>query len=226
MRKGIRWLAAAIVAASFSPVLHATVIDFEGDALTGLYFPGDSFTQNGFRMTQGFDAGFVDVGTGLAPVAPTNNSTQFYFNSNDGDLLLQTVSGDPFSLNGFSAAFVPIANSNNPPQTIGIVALATTMTGAQFGTFFGFGDTSASNHGYPFLTFSSAIDFGKFTNLRSVDFFTCANVNGSLCTTPTKNNGQFALDNVNVTVVPEPETFALMSLGLVAIAAIRRRRSR
>ena len=226
MRKGFRWPAAAILAASFSPLLHATIIDFEGDALTGLYFPGDSFTQNGFRMTQGLDAGFVDVGLGLAPVAPTNNATQFYFNSNDGDLLLETANGDPFSLNGFSAAFVPIANSNNPPQTIGIVALATTTTGQVFGTIFGFGDTSSATHGYPFLTFSSVADFGRFTNLRSVDFFTCAIVAGNPCAAPTLNNGQFALDNVNVTAVPEPETLALISLGLVAIAAVRRRRSR
>jgi hypothetical protein len=228
MQKGFRWLATsvALVAASFSPLLHATVIAFESPLLTGLYFPGDSFTESGFQMTQGFDAGIVDTAQALGNVAPTNNTTQFYTNVNDGDLTFTTLSGLAFSLNGFSAAFVPLEGSVAPAQTIGIVALATTMTGAQFGTIFGLGDTSSTSHGSPFLTFSGAANFASFTNLKSVDFFTCAIVNGSACTVPTQNNGQFALDNVNVTAVPEPETLALMSLGLLAIAAVRRRRAR
>src|SRR3982750_604233 len=104
MRQGFRWLAAA----SFSPLLHATVITFEGEELTGAYFPGDTFTQNGFRMKQEFDPGSVDFASALPPAtAPTGNATQFYFNSNAGDLLIETLSGQSFSLDGFSAAFVP-----------------------------------------------------------------------------------------------------------------------
>lgn len=35
----------------------------------------------------------------------------------------------------------------------------------------------------------------------------------------------FGIDTVNVTAVPEPETYALMGLGLVALVLVRRRRS-
>jgi hypothetical protein len=225
MFKGFMRLAscAALVAAALAPAAaHAVIIDFEGDALTGLYFPGDSFSQNGFLMTQGFDFGTVDVGAALGAAAPTNNNTQFYTNSNDGDLLLTTVSGAPFSLNGFSAAFVPLIGSHAAPQTIGVVALATTMTGAQFGLVFGLGDTTSTTTGSPFLSFSGAANFGSFTNLRSVDFFGCAFSNGQ-CVAD-NNNGQFALDNINVTAVPEPETAALMALGLMVLTAVARRR--
>ena len=234
MFKGFSRLAscAAIVAATLAPVAaNAVIIDFEGDSLTGLYFADDSFSQSGFLMTQGFDFGTVDKASALGTVAPTGNSSQFYFNANDGELIFTSLNGLPFSLNGFSAAFVPLLNSPAPAQTIGIVALATTMTGSQFGTIFGLGNTTSTTTGSPFLSFSGAANFGTFTNLKTLEFFTCAVVNGSACTTPTQNNGQFALDNVNLTQVaapvPEPETTALMALGLMVLTAVaRRRRSR
>lgn len=233
MFKGFSRLAscAAIVAAALAPVAaHAVIVDFEGEDLTYLYFPGDTFSQNGFLMTQDFDFGTVDVGSALGAAAPTNNNTQFYTNGNDGGLIFSTLSSLPFSLNGFSAAFVPLLDSPSAPQVITIVAYATAMDGSKFGTAFSLGDTSSNTKGSPFYSFSGAANFGAFTNLKSVEFFACAFANGQVCLTPTQNNGQFALDNVNLAIavpVPEPETTALMALGLMVLTAVaRRRRSR
>lgn len=215
--------AAALVLAAFSPQTKAaTVINFEGDALTGLYAPGDSFSQSGFTMTQGFDFGTIDTAASL-PNAPSGNLTQFYFNSNLGDLLLTRSDGGRFNLDGFSAAFVPI--NAQLGQTIVLVALATDGNGNQFGTAFGLG--SGNNGSFPFLTFNDPRDFGRFTNLVSVDFFGCAFTGGFDCSATTiQNNGQFALDDIKVTAVPEPTTTALLALGLLGMAVTSRRRVR
>ena len=232
MQKRFRQLfgAAALSAFASAAVAQSTIIDFDSPSLTGAYFPGESFTQAGFEFTQGYDPGTVDSASALGAAAPTNNRTQFYFNSNDGDLLLTHLGGRGFSLDGFSAAYVPLIGSNAPGQTIGIVALATTLRGNVFGTYFSLGDTTSTTRGSPFLTFSSALDFGRFSGLESVDFFACAIVNGSACTVATRNNAQFALDDIHLTAavapVPEPETVALLALGLSVLALSRRRRSR
>jgi hypothetical protein len=226
MFKLIRQLAAgaALVGAALLPQAHAsTVIDFEGEALTGLYFAGDSFSQSGYKMTVDFDFGTVDTAAALGPVAPTGNPTQFYFNSNDGGLIVSRDDGGLFSLDGFSAAFVPLNPSLG--QSIVIVALALDGNGNQFGTAFLLGTPGASH--YPFLTYDDPLDFSGFVDLQAVEFFGCSLVNGQVCAVATQNNAQFAIDNILVTgPVPEPTTTALMVLGLLGLGLRSRRASR
>ena len=42
---------------------------------------------------------------------------------------------------------------------------------------------------------------------------------------PAFNQGQFALDNINISAVPEPSTYMLMLAGLGALGALSRRRA-
>ncbi len=42
---------------------------------------------------------------------------------------------------------------------------------------------------------------------------------------PAFNQGQFALDNINISAVPEPSTYMLMLAGLGAIGMLSRRRA-
>ncbi len=227
MKKMIRqlYISAAIAGAALSPQVHAaTMIDFEPAALTGLYFSGDSFTQNGYKMTVGFDSGIVDGVGAFSSGAPSGNATQFYSQLNEGELILEREDGGLFSLDGFDAAFVPL----NP-------AAAGTTVLVVFATF---GDGTVSGLGFPFLgsnsdhfpfgNYSNAADFANFTNVKQIEFFACSYDGTNFCTTALQNNGQFALDNVVVTSVasiPEPTTVVLFSLGLVGLA-VQSRRSR
>lgn len=215
--------AAALVCAALSPQAQAaTVIDFEGDALTGLYAPGDSFSQSGFTMTQGFDFGTIDTAASL-PNAPSGNATQFYFNSNFGDMLLTRGAGRRFNLDGFSAAFVPI-----DPQLVQTIVLVAVAIDANGGPLVGLFDLGSANNGsFPFLTYNDPLDFSAFTNLVSVNFFGCAFTGNFDCSAATiQNNGQFALDDIKVTAIPEPTTTALLALGLLGVAVASRRRVR
>lgn len=222
MQNVFRTLVCSVVlaAASLAPAARAAVITFEGAALTGIYFAGESFTQAGFVMTQFDDLGTVDTAAGLLSGAPTGNATQFYTNLNDGYLELTEVGGAPFSLNAFSAAFVPQSNPTTPLNLV-LVALGTTTTGDNPFLLFSLGDTTTGAAHYPFLSFST---FTPLTRLTTLDFFMCNFTGTSVCTLATRNNAQFALDNISVTAVPEPEITALMGLGLFVVAAVARRR--
>ena len=217
MSKFVRRLlgAAAVLGACAAVPASAAVITFDTMPST-LLFPGDSVSESGYRMTAGFDFGNVDtalLGFASAAVRPTGNATQFYFNSNDGDLTVEREDGGLFNLNSFSAAFVPL----NPPsaQSTALVALATPEFGAQFGVAWLFSSAFAS--------FSNPADFASFNRLRNVQFFACSFVGSQLCTAPTRNNGQFAIDNINVTSIPEPTSIALVLSALLAAGFAARR---
>jgi len=208
-------LGAAVVAvAGLSQLSHAqaqtTVLDFEPAALVGLHFPGNSFTQGNYQMTTLLDFGTVDVAAALGAVAPSGNATQFYFNSNSGSVRITAVDAVPFNLNSFSAAFVPLDPPS--PQTTVIVARGITMGDVEVLSWWNFASSATSS--FPFADFTAAV---ALSNLKSLDFYACSLVGGLTCTQPTLNNGQFAIDNISITAVPEPSTVLLLTLGVLAL---------
>ena len=209
----------ALLGATLSPQAFATTLDFEPVDLTGLYFPGDSFAQNGFVLSVYRDFGTIDTAAGLGALAPSGNATQFFFNSNDGLLSLAREGGGAFSLSGFSAAFVPLDPAS--AQTTVIVALGTDTNNVQFTAFWNFATSTTSS--FPFTAYSGASDFAAFGNVKQVDFYACSIVAGVICTEQTLNNGQFAIDNILVTAVPEPVTALLFAAGLLGLVGRARR---
>ena len=211
-------VAGAFAATSASAGLIPAVINFESPALTNLYFPGDSFTEQGFRMTVDFDFGTVD-GVAVLPRPTSGNNSQVYFQSNDGGLIVQRDDGLGFNLNSFQYAFQP----QNPASSLAtaIIAFAEAMDGTTFG--FGFAFAAAVNGVNPFATANTT---GLFNNIRSVEFFSCSLISGALCTAQTQNSGQFALDNIGVATIPEPTSVALVLSALLAAGFAARRNVR
>jgi PEP-CTERM motif len=209
--------AAALALGSASPSHATAVIDFDPIDLVGLYAAGESFTQAGYQMTAQMDFGTVDFAAALGAVAPSGNATQFYFAANSGSLRVAPLDSVPFRLNGFSAAFVPL----DPPslQTTVIVAKGTTVADVEVIASWAFGSSVTSS--FPFTAYAAA---PAFDNLKRVEFYACSLVGSLICTQPTLNNGQFAIDNISVTAVPEPGTALLLTLGVLGLG-LRARRS-
>ncbi|MBA3057103.1 MAG: PEP-CTERM sorting domain-containing protein [Rhodoferax sp.] len=164
-------------------------------------------------MAPDFDFGTIDTVLGLSPlVAPTGNNTQFYFNSNDGGLMLAREDGRSFNLDGFSAAFVP---QIGVAQNIVIVAYGWFADASQGGMYFGLGDTTTGAP-HPFGLFNDPVDFSNFTDLLQLEFFACV-LDTNVCGTASRNNAQFAIDDIRLSTVPEPTTLALLALGLLGL---------
>ena len=131
---------------------------------------------------------------------------------------MQREDGLGFNLNSFQFAFIP----QNPTSALAtaLVAVAQNMDGTATG--FGFAFANAVNGVNPFSTANTT---GLFNNIRSVEFFACSLIGGQLCTAATLNNGQFALDNLNVVTIPEPTSIALVLAALMAGGFAARRKN-
>ena len=214
--------ALALTATLGMPLAHAATIDFESGDLTGLYFAGDTFSSGDFTLTTMLSFGTIDTAASLGSAAPTGNATQFYFNSNDGSLLLSRTDGALFSMTSFSAAFVPL----DPPssQTTVLVAVGTLANNTTVQAFWNFAPSSGGT--YSFSNYASAADFAAFGSVKQIEFRACSLVGSVICSVPTQNNGQFAIDDIAVSAVPEVSTSALMALGLAGLVGLGRRARR
>jgi hypothetical protein len=200
---------------------QAATVDFES-LPASLFFSGDSFSENGFKLGVSGDFGIVDTAAAFfIAQAPTGNDTQFYAGLNDSLLVLTSAGGLPFRLSGFDAAFIA-----PEPQGPGVLAGRIFASGVDsFGNaVFGSWEfaPSADDGSFAFLNYNAG--FSAFGSLQSVSFGACVYTDTGGCEHPYQNLGQFALDNVNVAVVPEPSTYALLAFGLTALALRQKRR--
>jgi len=232
MRKFLRLLAAALAFSGVTGTASAQVVTFEGmdPAFLG---HGDALVQGAFEV--GMDAGFAgaqpsdlvgavlngaDTSSCFSVVCPGNNPTNYLATLNDAIPFFYRTDGGDFNLTQFDASFIAV-------QGVGVLdtSLAIVIYGINNGgilmqeTVFLPGPLSGD---YSFSTYALSAAFAS-TAFDEVDFLAYA------CTTPTTctrglNQAQYGLDNVTFAApVPEPSTWALLCLGLIGIAVIRRR---
>lgn len=219
---------------------QAAIVTFENPIVADadaqfapLYANGDAFLQGGFAFfTYSTKAGagpadFVGAMINGADVAntcvnivcPTNNSTSFLALLNDGYLEMYQEEGLAFKASKFDASF--IAPTGEAVGSVSMILRAVGYVGATAVYTQDFNLPGPTNGAYSFSSYSlSAANANRYVTELDLFGFYCS---GSTCSRAF-DKAQFALDNIDVTPVPEPSTWMLMVVGLAAAAAVARRR--
>lgn len=225
----------AIALMSALPAM-ADVLDFNLQN-PDIFGGGNSFSEGGYTFLVN-DTTAPGGGGGLAGVisngndpdscnglaCPVGNATMYYAGVNDGSVTISR-DGGAFQLNSLSYAFLPPLPGSGPYSFGQLTLVGTLLSGGTASTSIDFPALGAGGYS-PFAL--SALD-SAFTSgiYSSVTIGACLFTSATECSYPYGNQAQFAIDDLNVTAaVPEPETYAMMGLGLGVLALMRRRKLR
>jgi len=241
---------AALAAAALLSVgaADASVIDFENADLSGAPFAPllsdwDSVEQGPFSIGT-YDqhnrnapdgkltGALVDGSNCLDNVCPGGNATTYLASVNDSAVFLWD-GGTGMKLSSFDAAFLgPVATVTTAAFLVieadrsdgtfasGYFSLDINKDGSTSFEHYLVGNATLFTGGSIYRT--GTLTSGDITNLFAYAYY-CDS--GSGCSVAATNKGQFGIDNIAVTSVPEPTSWLLMGLGLAGVAAARRRRS-
>ncbi|MBA5690421.1 NF038120 family PEP-CTERM protein [Rugamonas apoptosis] len=213
----------------------ADTISFEAHG-PDIFAGGDTFAEAGYTMqvldtVAGNGGGFAgaiangaDPTTCTVAACPVGNNSMYYLGLNDGGLNIHRTDASAFSLHGLDYAFLaPIGGLHN--FSYGQLMLTgTAVGGGTVRATFDFPlQNGAGNYVFGGAPLNAA--FGQ-TKLSGLNISACMFDNSGNCYNPADNQAQFAIDNLNVSAVPEPSAYAMLMLGLGGVAFAARRRAR
>ncbi|MFA9215660.1 MAG: NF038120 family PEP-CTERM protein [Sphingomonadaceae bacterium] len=191
-------------------------LEHAGYFFTGQYY-GDPADGGGLvgAVLDGGDADWCKDG---GMMCPSNNPTSYYAALNDGIVYMNPVqSGTSIKLTGFDASFIG-GQQAVFPETAGVLQIqGRRADGTVFDEYF-----SLSNPEVGFEHFQTSAAFRQ-NDFVQLAFFGYACDWGRECNAFNSNQGQFGLDNLMLSAVPEPASYLLLGLGLPLLLAARRR---
>lgn len=229
-------LGIAALGLAFAAPAQADIITFEGYAgpVTNAqgwseagynvgFFANDSSATEDTLVGQFFDGDVSSCDSSL--VCPPNrygtyyaalDDTYLYITPDDGAVRVQVKS--------FDASFIGTTNTplSSYPGTPALVRIQGFLNnGRSVSEVYAL--TGANSTGFDFGHFQTSASFSN--NLfTAVAIFALA-CDGDNCTAFSTDRGQFGIDNIQLTDVPEPASLAIVGLGLFGLSAARRRKS-
>lgn len=232
--------------AAFAPA-HADTITFESvqNVVTIMLAPdettyrsGDTFLQGGFSMQvlNSATAAPDDYGLlgaridGANPAnclllaCPSGNPGQYFAGLNDASLALTRSDAQDFTISALRFAFVAPLTGLHDFSYGQLTLTGSTAAGATVSASRDFG-LQDGNGNYTFADWILAPVFSS-TALASLTAKACLYDADGACVTDhglLMNQGQFALDDLQVAVVPEPSSYLMLLLGLAGVGLLARR---
>ncbi len=228
-------LGATLATAALAAPAQAGVIGFEtgyGMAIGS----GETYSEAGFDLL--FEAlDYTAVGSavgaiidGTDPTAcvdmacPVGNESYYYGAFNDSIVYVtSSTAGQRFNVNSFNASFIGAdPNLTSYPIVAGLLRVQGWLADGR-STYLDFRLDGPGTNGFDFGHYVAPSAFASLDFVQ-VAFFGLACGQSGTCTPFVTNQGQFGIDDIELTAVPEPASALLFGLGLAGLVAGARRR--